>query len=463
MCIYTKKIKLPLELREILAYLQEEGFKAVLVGGCVRDFFLKLPIKDYDIEVFNIKDYDTLVKKLEKFGKINLVGKSFGILKLQTKNHEFDFSLPRLETKIGLGHKGFDVEINPQLSFKEASLRRDFTINALGYDYNTDEILDYHNGLNDLKTKTLKHINEKTFVEDPLRVYRAIQFCARFEFNLDEKTFLLCKTLVDNNALEELPKERIYDEFKKLFLKAAKPSLGFTLLKDLGILKYYEELEALISCPQDEEYHPEGNVWIHTLMTLDEMSKLKTGNNKRDLMLFLSLLCHDLGKPFCTKEINGHITSYKHETLGLKPTISFLNKLLDDKKLIEEVCLMVKYHLLPFAFFKQKPSLKAIKRLSTKVNIENLCLVCLADCLGRDIKDKEKCPQAIAYLLNEAKKLDIHNEPLKKLVLGRDLLRLAFKPGKTFKTILDFAYDLQIDENKNKEEILLEIQKKFKV
>ena len=138
MCIYTKKIKLPLELREILAYLQEEGFKAVLVGGCVRDFFLNLPIKDYDIEVFNIKDYDTLVKKLEKFGKINLVGKSFGILKLQTKNHEFDFALPRLETKIGLGHKGFDVEIKPQLSFKEASLRRDFTINALGYDYNTD-------------------------------------------------------------------------------------------------------------------------------------------------------------------------------------------------------------------------------------------------------------------------------------------------------------------------------------
>jgi len=459
----TKKINLPQELSEILKYLQEEGFKAVLVGGCVRDIFLNLAIKDYDIEVFNIKDYQTLVKKLKNFGKVNLVGKSFGILKLQTKNHEFDFALPRKETKIGAGHKGFEVEINPELSFEEASLRRDFTINALGYDYNSQKILDFHGGLEDLENKVLKHIDKKTFVEDPLRVYRAIQFCARFEFSLHHDTFLLCQDLVQEDVLLELPKERIFDEVKKLFLKANKPSLGFELLKNLGMLKYYKELELLLSCEQDEEYHPEGNVWIHTLMTLDEMVKIKTGNEKRDVMLFLSLLCHDLGKPFCTKEINGHITSYSHENLGIEPTLSLLAKWTDEKKLIEEVCSMVKYHLLPFAFFKQNPSLKAIKRLAIKVNIENLCLVCLADCLGRDIKDKEKCPQAIHYLLEEAKKLDIHNEPLKPLVQGRDLLSMGFKAGKEFKVILDFAYDLQIDENQNKEKILEKIQKKFKV
>ena len=437
------------------------GAKPFLVGGCVRDFLLNIPIKDYDIEVFNIKDYKTLCNELKSFGKVNLVGKSFGVLKLQVDSYEFDFALPRSETKVSSGHQGFDVLINPNLSFKEASKRRDFTINALGYDFINKKIIDEYGGLEDLKNKSLKHINNKTFVEDPLRVYRAIQFSSRFEFKLHDDTFKLCEKMVLDNELEFLAKERIFEEIKKIFLKSSKPSISFTLLKDLGILKYYPELEALVGCIQDEVYHPEGDVWIHTLMTLDEMAKLKTGDEKRDLVLFLAILCHDLGKPYCTKEIKGKITSYKHESLGIEPTISFLNKLTTEKKLIEEVCTLVKYHLLPFAFFLQNPSNKAIKRLALKVNIENLCIVCLADCLGRDIKDKDKCPKAINYLLEEAKKLNVQHEPECKIVMGRDLIKLGYKAGKEFKEILDFAYDLQIDENKNKEEILNLISSKF--
>jgi tRNA nucleotidyltransferase (CCA-adding enzyme) len=464
MCIFSTKknsIKLPNTLTEILKLLQEKGTSPILVGGCVRDHFLNLQIKDYDIEVFHIKDFETLTKYLEQFGKIKLVGKSFGVLKLSVDNDEYDFALPRVEKKVSKGHKGFEVISNSFLSFKEAAIRRDFTINAIGYDFIKDEFLDPFNGLKDLENRTLKHIDDNSFIEDPLRVYRAVQFVARFDFTLDKNTFNLCKKMVLNNDLDELAKERIFEELKKLFLKSYKPSIGFALLKELGVLKYFPELEALIGCEQEYEYHPEGDVWIHTLMTLDEMAKLKTGDEYKDLVLFLAILCHDLGKPLCTKEINGKITSHKHETLGIEPTLSFLEKLTNDKKLINDVLPLVKYHLSPFQLYLHNSSDKAVRRLSVKVDIEMLCLVCLADCLGRDIEDKSKCHKAIIWLKNKAKELEVSNEGPKPIVMGKDLIELGFSPGKSFKEILSFAFDLQIDEDMKKEEIIKIIKENY--
>jgi tRNA nucleotidyltransferase (CCA-adding enzyme) len=464
MCIFSTKknsIKLPNTLTEILKLLQEKGASPILVGGCVRDHFLNLQIKDYDIEVFHIKDFETLTKYLEQFGKIKLVGKSFGVLKLSVDNDEYDFALPRVEKKVSKGHKGFEVISNSFLSFKEAAIRRDFTINAIGYDFIKDEFLDPFNGLKDLENRTLKHIDDNSFIEDPLRVYRAVQFAARFDFTLDKNTFNLCKKMVLNNDLDELAKERIFEELKKLFLKSYKPSIGFALLKELGVLKYFPELEALIGCEQEYEYHPEGDVWIHTLMTLDEMAKLKTGDEYKDLVLFLAMLCHDLGKPLCTKEINEKITSHKHETLGIEPTLSFLEKLTNDKKLINDVLPLVKYHLSPFQLYLHNSSDKAVRRLSVKVDIEMLCLVCLADCLGRDIEDKSKCHKAIIWLKNKAKELEVSNEGPKPIVMGKDLIELGFSPGKSFKEILSFAFDLQIDEDMKKEEIIKIIKENY--
>jgi tRNA nucleotidyltransferase (CCA-adding enzyme) len=460
----TKKtsIKLPNTLAKILNLLQEKGAKPILVGGCVRDHFLNLQIKDYDIEVFHIEDFETLKKYLEPFGKVKLVGKSYGVLKLSIDDEEYDFALPRVEKKIAKGHKGFEVISNSHLSFKEAAIRRDFTINALGYDFVKDEFLDPFDGLKDLENKTLRHIDDDSFIEDPLRVYRAIQFASRFEFTLDQKTFTLCKNMVLKGDLEELPKERIFEEIKKLFLKSPKPSIGFELLKEIEVLKYYPQLQALIGCEQEPQYHPEGDVWIHTLMTLDEMAKLKTGNEYKDLVLFFAILCHDFGKPLCTKVIDGKITSHKHESLGIEPTISFLEKLTTDKKLISDVLPLVKNHLSPFQLYLHNSSDKAVKRLSLKVDIEMLCLVCLADCLGRNIEDKCKCYEAISWLKNKALLLEVTNEGPKPIVIGKDLIKLGYKPGVLFKKILDFAFNLQIDENKEKEEILELIKNKFK-
>lgn len=465
--MYTTIIKfnLPSILEEILNDLQKIGATPILVGGSVRDHFLNIPVKDYDVEIFGIDCFETIEKCLQKYGSVKLVGKSFGVLTLSVDEYDFDFALPRTEKKVGNSHQDFEITTNAKLSFKEAALRRDFTINAIGYDFSQKEFLDPFDGINDLKNKTIKHINDKTFIEDSLRVYRAVGFASRFNFKLEEKTKELCKQIVLSNELEYLPKERIYEEFKKLFLKSSKPSIAFELMRELGILKYFPELEVLINCIQDKEYHPEGDVWIHTMMCIDEMARIlkeeNIENEYRKLYLFYAILCHDLGKPFCTQEINGKITSHKHESLGIEPTISFLSKLTNEKKFIEIVCSLVKNHLTPFQLYLAESSLKAIKRLSLKVNIEDLCLVCLADCLGRTILDKEKCPKATSWLLEKAKELNIENKAIEPLIQGRDLIALGFKPSKKFKEILEFAFDLQLDDNLEKEFIINKIKEKY--
>lgn len=439
----------------------------ILVGGCVRDSFLHLPIKDYDIELFNIDSLEIVEKSLEKFGSVKEVGKSFGVLILSVDGYDFDFALARQEKKIDSGHRGFEVTTNANLSFYEASLRRDFTLNSIGYNFFEKKFLDPNNGIEDLKSGILRHIKDETFIEDPLRVYRAVQFASRFNLKLDSKTFDLCKNIVNKNELEELPKERVFEEFKKLFLKSEKPSIAFNLLKDLGILKHFPELEVLVGCIQDKEYHPEGDVWIHTLMTIDEMAKLlkdiKINDEYRALYLFYGILCHDLGKPFCTKEIDGHITSHKHEALGIEPTISFLEKLTNEKKFIEKILPLVKNHLAPFQLYKAHSSIKAVKRLSLRCNIEDLSLICLADCKGRTIPNKDKCDKAIEWVLEKAREMNISQEALKPLIQGRDLIALGMKPSPEFKDILEFALNLQIDEELGKEAILEKIKLNFKV
>jgi tRNA nucleotidyltransferase (CCA-adding enzyme) len=461
----TIKFNIPKVLEDILKNLQELGATPILVGGCVRDHFLNIPIKDYDVEIFGIDSLEIIEKTLKKFGSVKLVGKSFGVLTLRVDMYDFDFALPRTEIKIGSTHQDFEIITNAHLSFKEAAIRRDFTINSIGYDFSKKEFLDPFSGIKDLENKIIKHIDDNTFIEDSLRVYRAVQFASRFDFKIDEKTKDLCKQIVLNDELRYLPKERIYEEFKKLFLKSAKPSIGFELIKELGVLKYFSELEVLIDCIQDKEYHPEGDVWVHTMMCLDELARILREENIEDeyrkLYLFYGVLCHDLGKPFCTEEINGKITSHKHEVLGIEPTISFLSKLTNEKKIIDIVCSLVKNHLAPFQLYLAESSLKAIKRLSLKVNIEDLCLVCLADCLGRTILNKEKCSKATSWLLEQAKELSIENKAIIPLVQGRDLIALGFKPSKKFKEILEFAFDLQLDYHLEKDLIIKKILENY--
>ncbi len=439
-------MKLPKIIETISKELLKKNAKAIVVGGSVRDHFLELPIKDYDVEVYGLEKIEELETILAQYGSVNLVGKSFGVLKFVYEGEEYDFSFPRKERKVAQGHRGFDITCNGELSFKEASLRRDFTVNAMGYDIEEKAFIDPYGAKDDIETKTLRHINDETFIEDPLRVYRAVQFCARFNYVLADDTFRLCKNMVEQGMLEELAKERVYIEFKKLFLKSPKPSIGFELMRKLGILKYYPELEAIVDVPQSPIWHPEGDVWVHTLMCVDKMVDLKSGDEKHDLKMMFSILCHDLGKATHTQITPEKISAIGHELAGLEPTKKFLYRLTDEHDFINSILPLVEYHLAPSIYYRGKAKNSTIRRLSTKVNIEELVTVARADFLGRTTEESlSGVYKAGDWLLKKAEELDVYNVPPVALIQGRDLIALGLKPSAEFKKILNRVYEVQLE------------------
>ncbi len=457
-------MKLPKIIETISKELLEHNAKAIVVGGSVRDHFLELPIKDYDVEVYGLEKIEELESVLAQHGSVNLVGKSFGVLKFVYEGEEYDFSFPRTEKKIAQGHKGFDVTCSGALSFKEASLRRDFTVNAMGYDIETKEFIDPYGAKDDMLSRTLRHINDETFIEDPLRVYRAVQFCARFNYVLAGETFKLCKNMVKNGMLEELAKERVYIEFKKLLLKSLKPSIGFELMRKLGILKYYPELEAIVDVPQSSIWHPEGDVWVHTLMCVDKMVGLKRGDEKHDLKMMFAILCHDLGKATHTQITPEKISAIGHELAGLEPTKKFLYRLTDEHDFIKSLLPLVEHHLAPSIYYRGKAKNSTIRRLSTKVNIEELVTVARADFLGRTTKESlSGVYKAGDWLLKKAEELDVYNVPPTPLLKGRDLIALGIEPSKKYKILLDSVYKEQIEGTLvNKEDAIIYLLGLFK-
>ena len=438
---------LPPIVQTISKTLAEQNAKAIVVGGSVRDYFLKLPIKDYDIEVFGLDSIEKLEEILSQFGSVNIVGKSFGVVKFYYDGEEYDFSLPRRDEKVGEGHRGFEVTIDTQMDFIQASRRRDFTINAMGYDIESKKFIDPHNAEDDMQNKILRHIDNESFIEDPLRVYRAIQFCARFGYTLADETFDLCRQMVFDGLLAELPKERLYTEWTKLLLKSPKPSIGFELMRELGVLRYFPELKALIDIPQSPKWHPEGDVWIHTMMCVDEMVGLLGDDEKQNLRYMFAILCHDLGKATATTiESDGRIRAIDHEYQGIEPTKSLLYRLTNEHEFIDSILPLVEHHLKPSQFYKGKSRDKAIRKLATKVNIKELIVVAKADFLGRTTEEAlEGIYHAGEWLEEKSKNLKVASKPLENLLQGRDLISLGMKPSPKFSEILNRVYELQLD------------------
>lgn len=436
-------MKLPESLARISNILIELGARPVVVGGYVRDFFMQHQSKDIDIEVYDIASVDELRTALKSLAPVYEVGKSFGVLKMHYEGYDFDISLPRTETKTAKGHKGFDVRTNGYLSFKSAAVRRDFSMNAIGYDIKKKCFIDPFEGQKDISNRVIRHIDDKGFVEDPLRVFRAAQFAARFNFTLHPNTLKLCQNMVKQGMLLELPKERVFEEIKKLLLKAEKPSVGFELLDKMGAL--FVELKALQGVPQDKHYHPEGDVWTHTMMSLDAMSSLKTGDDKKDLILLLAVLCHDLGKAATTRVLEGKIRAIGHEDF-LSPTLSFLQRLSDEKELAAAIIPLVKEHLTPSQLYKQKAKDSAIRRLSTRVKIDDLLLLAKADNFGRATEDaKKRIYPAGEWLQSRARELNVQEQKPKPILQGRHLISKGMKPTEKFKKILDAAYEAQLE------------------
>src|SRR5688572_24703141 len=352
-----------MELKAAIELIQKSLPRAYLVGGFVRDELLDITSKDADVEVFGMSA-EELEKKLHDLfdGNVETVGRSFGVFKVMLGGGvDVDVAIPRRESKSGKGHKDFVVEGDPSMSLEEAARRRDFTINAMYRDLASGELVDPYGGATDLAKKVLKAVDPKTFVEDPLRVYRAVQFAARFGLKVDEETFELMKKMVEEGELDHLPAERVTGEIKKLLLQAERPSIGFELMRELGIIEmYYPELLVLADTPQEPDWHPEGDVWIHTMMVIDQAAKISrqgSGNpferftDDERLQIVLGALCHDLGKPSTTavgeKDGVKRIRSLGHEEAGVEPTKVLLAKWTFGQPAMEAALASAKEHLKP--------------------------------------------------------------------------------------------------------------------
>ncbi|MGE5243811.1 MAG: CCA tRNA nucleotidyltransferase [Betaproteobacteria bacterium] len=446
--------------RLVAEAVRAAGGRALVVGGWVRDRLLtEITRRDsadrerlereassertvnIDLEVFGIPS-GALRALLERFGRVETVGASFQVYKVG----DLDVSLPRRESKSGRGHKGFDVHGDPDLSIEEAARRRDFTINAMSWDPLTGDYLDPFGGRRDLEARLLRVVDPATFPDDSLRVLRAVQFAARLDLRVEPATATLCRAI----PLDDLPAERVWGEIEKL-LFAPRPSIGFALAMDLEVVdKLFPELKALDGCPQEPEWHPEGDVWVHTLQVIDQARRRIDGRPRaQQIAIMLGAVCHDFGKPATTAVIDGRIRSMDHEEQGVGPALAFLDRLnihsVDGYDVRRQVVGLVAQHLKPGMWFKVRDEVGdgAFRRLAQKVDLELLAVLARSDCLGRE-PGRFNCG-AMDWFLERARMLGVEHRPPSPILLGRHVLALGLPPGPRVGTILKAVYEQQLD------------------
>ena len=456
--------QIPQKVVDLSVAVREAGGRALLVGGCVRDALMGAQPKDWDLEIYGIAP-ERLRGLLDQFGPVNVVGEAFTVYKL---GPDLDVSLPRRERKSGRGHRAFVIEGDPAMSVAEASLRRDFTINAILQDPLTNEIIDPYDGRVDIERRVLRAVSSETFAEDSLRVLRAAQMAARFEFRIDPETVELCRAI----DLTDLPAERIWGELEKLLMRAQQPSIGLEWLQKLRVLEQlFSEINKLIGVPQDPEWHPEGDVFVHTGLTVDRARELIEGlSYPRQVTVMLAALAHDFGKPATTGFVEGRLRSRGHEAAGVPPTESFLRRInvhtIDGYDVRKQVISLVREHLKPGEFFKKRDEVGegAFRRLARRCEPDLLYRVAKADSLGRNApwvpEENWYGSEAQEWFIQRARELDVAQRAPEPLLLGRHLLGLGIEPGPRVGEITRAVYEMQLDGRvRTVEEAIAEAEK----
>ncbi len=441
--------EIPEKVLSLARVIHDAGGRALLVGGCVRDELMGKQPKDWDLEVYQLEAV-RLRELLDQFGPVNVVGEAFTVYKL---GQDLDVSMPRRERKSGRGHKAFVIEGDPSMSVAEATRRRDFTINAILRDPLTGELIDPYGGQQDIEQCILRAVSSETFAEDSLRVLRAAQFAARFEFDIDAETIELCQSV----DLHDLPSERIWGELEKLLLRANRPSIGVEWLRKLGAIeKLFPEIQSLIDVPQDPEWHPEGDVFIHTKLVVDRARELIDDlSHPRQVAVMLAAVAHDFGKADTTEFIEGRWRSRGHEEAGVPPTESFLDRInihtLDGYNVRTQVIALVREHLKPGEFYKKRDEVGegAFRRLARRCEPDLLYRVAKADSLGRNAdwvpREQWYGAEAQEWFIQRIRELEVEQRPPDPLLLGRHLIDLGVQPGPKMGEITRAIYEMQLD------------------
>ncbi len=435
----------PESLRLIAQRVAADGGRALLVGGCVRDLIVGVQPKDYDVEMFGVSDAGFEAMATEIGLCVRRVGKAFPVWKMWDESlggqaGAVDVSIPSSDSDDPRGSVT-DVES----AFAAAALRRDFTINAMAWDVLSGEVLDPHGGKRDLRDRCLRQVSAR-FGDDPLRVLRGMQFCGRFELTADESTVAECQKLTPDG----IPAERLFGEWSKLILKSKRPSLGLRFLRQTGWDRYVPEIASLVGVPQDPEWHPEGDAWVHTGCCLDAFAATRVGNEREDLTVGLAVLCHDFGKATHTQFHDGRWRSHGHEAAGEEPTRAFLGRITDQTDLINEVVGLVTHHMVPRQLFREAKASnslnacdRSIRRLARTVRLDRLARVSWCDKAGRP--PLPPTSDATDWLCEKARALDVLSSRPKPLLMGRDLISLGMSPGPEFRHVLESAFEAQLN------------------
>ena len=418
----------------IAGYVKEAGGRAFYVGGFVRDRLLGIENKDVDIEVHGLEP-DALYEILGRLGEPLSFGKSFGVFAL--KGEDIDIAMPRRERATGSGHRDFEVDVDPFIGTREAARRRDFTINALMEDVLTGEVVDHFGGRRDLDEGVIRHIDPATFIEDPLRVLRGAQFAARFGFAIAPDTIELCRGI----DLSALSRERVEEEMKKALLKADRPSIFFESLRAMDQLDvWFPELKQTIGLEQDPVFHPEGDVWTHTMEVIDRAAAFRDRVSGPYRFMLLALT-HDLGKIVTTEVRKGRIHAYEHETKGMPLVEAFMERLTGEKDVKNYVYNMVPLHMRPNVAAYSKPALKSTNRMFDAAEAP-------ADLIWFAEADKPVFSGSDAFTGDKEfllERLKAYEETMAKpYVMGRDLIEAGLEPGEDFSEILAHAHKLRL-------------------
>lgn len=432
---------LPGRLLSIAGDIRSAGGRAFLVGGWVRDALLGKDCRDYDIEVYDLTQ-DELVPILKKYGRTNLVGKAFGVIHLAMKGLSLDFSFPRTESKVGYGHRGFVVHTNEKLSFKEAALRRDFTINAMGMELPELTLCDPYGGIDDLKKGLLRHVGP-AFVEDSLRILRGVQFASRFALTLAPETVELCRTL----SLSDLSIERLFEEFKKWLLKPGKPSLGLRAFLDIRLNEFFPEVSPLRGS------------WDDLGEMLDNMENVRRGlakaNDDAGTAAIDNAECVALSDDQMMEFAFAAFLCGNPET-----ALKFLERITNETHLLKNVPLLLgAYSNLPLGIVNDAPQLR---RLAVKLGgLKLLCL--LAKATPRKFYAEAGDAEFPEKLWQAAANLDLIEEAPQPYLMGKMLMELGFKPGKQMGEIIKQSFELQLDGKITNAEEAIAWAKNFKV